>query len=379
MFQKILFANPGYTAFENYILGLKSRRILLVHGPSMCQLEIGSWLLGLNGKNGIELVEFTDFSPNPAIESAIKGADLCSQKKCDMIIACGGGSAIDVAKCIRLFVEIDTNKTDFIENLNPGKLNLLAIPTTAGTGSEATHFAVVYKNKQKLSIGEKSNIPQAVLLDARTLEKLPLKQKKSTYFDALCHAIESLWSIHATLESRTYAKEAVRLLMAGEYSYLSGNSDETVNMTMMLAAHYAGKAINISKTTAAHAMSYKLTELFGIPHGQSAALCLNALLPYMVESCWHNKENGLRELLAEINERIGGTQGTNLADTFHKLLERHNMFVELAVDNMEETLPLLVDSVNEERLKNHPLKLTKQDFVSCYSQILNGQRSRYGN
>ena len=372
MFQKIILANPDYAVFENYILGLQCKRILLVHGSSMYQLEIGKYLLSLNGKNGIELVEFTDFSPNPSIESTIKGAKLCKQKKCDMIIACGGGSAIDVAKCIRLFVEIDTDKTNFIEHLQPGKLKLLAIPTTAGTGSEATHFAVVYKNKQKLSIGEKDNIPQAVLLDARTLKNLPLKQKKATYFDALCHAMESLWSIHATPESRTYAREAIRILRAGENSYLSGAFDEAVNMSMLLAAHYAGKAINISKTTAAHAMSYQLTGLFDIPHGQSVALCLNSLLPHMVENSIQNKEINLWDILVEINEMLGGVKGTNLSDTFYKLLERHNMFVKLSLDNPDEMVSLLVGSVNEERLKNHPLKLTKQDFYSFYSQILSG-------
>ena len=379
MFQKIILANPDYAVFENYILGLRCKRILLVHGSSMYQLEIGQYLLSLNGKNGIELVEFTDFSPNPSIESTINGAKLCKQKKCDMIIACGGGSAIDVAKCIRLFVEIDTDKTNFIDHLQPGKLKLLAIPTTAGTGSEATHFAVVYKNKQKLSIGEKDNIPQAVLLDARSLEKLPLKHKKAACFDALCHAMESLWSIHATPESRTYAREAIRILMAGGHSYLSGQCDEAVNMSMLLAAHYAGKAINISKTTAAHAMSYQLTELFSIPHGQSAALCLNALLPHMVVNSRQSKETGLSELMSEINEMLGGLQETNLAGTFYKLLERHNMFVDLSVDNYEETLSQLVGSVNEERLKNHPLKLTKKDFASFYGQILSGQRRKHGN
>lgn len=371
MIQKIMFANPDYTDLEKYILKLNCNRILLVHGQSMYQLGIGKYLLSLSGKYGINLVEFTDFSPNPNIESAIAGAKICREKNCDMIIACGGGSAIDVAKCIRLFIETDTDKKDFIDNLHPGKLNLLAIPTTAGTGSEATHFAVVYRNQQKLSIGEKDNIPQAVLFDAQTLEYLPLKQRKATYFDALCHAIESLWSINATTESRAYAREAIGLLMAAESSYLSGVAREDVNLSMLLAAHYAGKAINISKTTAAHAMSYQLTELFGIPHGQAVALCMDVMLPHMIEASVSKKEKRLIEVIAEINMLLDKKQYTSLAVNFHEMMNQHKMYTKLPVNDFEQTLSALVNSVNEERLKNHPLELTKHDFVVFYNQILN--------
>ncbi len=370
MKQKLIFADDGYGQFLEYLKSLGAKRALLVHGSSMLKLDVGQVLLNLPELTGLEVVEFTDFAPNPAIESALKGASLCREKQCDMIIACGGGSAMDVAKCIRLFMEVDTDREDFLSDLKPGRLPFIAIPTTAGTGSEATHFAVIYKDGKKLSIAEKGNIPQTVLLDEKVLAGLPIRQKRATFFDALCHAIESCWSVNATEESRTYAKEALRLLIAAEPRYLSEQCAMADNISMLLAAHYAGKAINISKTTAGHAMCYKLTSSFGLPHGQAALLCLVELWPYMAEKDGADRE--LQGTFEEIAEAMGESTTVGAIAKLRKLATKHDMLKPLCPEADEEQIEELTGSVNVERLQNHPMKLAETDFQELYRRILKG-------
>ncbi len=375
MTQKIIMADNGYGQLLDYVRSLDCRKVMIVHGRSMSNLEIGRKLLALPDLLGIELVEFTDFAPNPQIESAVKGANICREHRCEAIIACGGGSAMDVAKCIRLFVEIDTTGTDFLAHLQPGRLPFIAIPTTAGTGSEATHFAVVYKDGQKLSVAEKGNIPQAVVFDAAVLNKLPMRQKRATFFDALCHAIESYWSMNATSESKFYAREAMKMLLSAEPQYLSSNVTLAENMVMLMAANYAGRAINISKTTAAHAMCYKLTSVLGLPHGQAAVLCLTCLWPLMVDKIKMlrgEQRKALEKVMGEISMAMGEDTIEGGIVKLKKLVVRHDMLLSKAARNDKVVISDLVNSVNIERLQNHPLKLTSMDFYDVYQKIIAG-------
>lgn len=372
--QTYILADKDYASLADYLRGLGCKKALLVHGKSMLNLAVGQFLLHLPDTLRVEVVAFTDFAPNPDIESAIAGAELCCKADCDLIIACGGGSAMDVAKCIRLFREVDTNRDDFLQELQPGKLPLMVIPTTAGTGSEATHFAVVYRDEQKLSVAEQDNIPQAVLWDADVLRSLPLRQKRAAYFDAFCHAVESYWSVNASGESRVYATEALRLLMAVEKNYLGKNANESANMLMLQAANYAGRAINISKTTAGHAMCYKMTGMFGLPHGQAAALCLDVLWPYMLKITQRNNLHDLQACLMEIAAILGEKDAASCTEKFHGMLCRHEMIPQWTIPDKEQAVDRLAKSVNAERLQNHPLKLEQADFKRLYGQLLAGVR-----
>ena len=186
------------------------------------------------------------------------GVEAFKASGCDTFLAVGGGSPIDVAKCIKHYSESDAP--------------LIAIPTTSGTGSESTHFAVVYENGNKLSVAAPNLLPDIAILEPSTLKNVPEYTRKATMLDALCHAIESHWAKKATDESRSYAEQAIALILRYKDAYLA-NTDEG-NAGMMEAANLAGQAINISTTTAAHAMCYKITSLYGFQHGHAAAICL---------------------------------------------------------------------------------------------------------
>ena len=370
MKQTFIIADERYAAFTAYLKSLGCRRALLVHGSSMKQLAIGQYLISLQACLGMEIVEFTAFSSNPDIESAVAGAAVCREQDCDLIIACGGGSAIDVAKCIRVFCESDMDAPEFWQHLRPGIIPFIAIPTTAGTGSEATHFAVVYQDGKKLSVAQPDNIPQAVVLDASVVVNLPLQQKRSTYLDAMCHAIESYWSVQATAESRVYAREALRLLCANK-AYLSGESNTSCCLAMLLAAHYAGKAINISKTTAAHAMCYVLTKRFNLPHGQAAALCLRHLWPYMLaelQTVTSAVQHNIKKSFSGIAEAMDCDSVEAAIEVFAQIVKSCELN---KLHNVEAvTVDELIDSVNIQRLQNHPLALKREDFRNLYQSIV---------
>ncbi|HOC99575.1 MAG TPA: phosphonoacetaldehyde reductase [Myxococcota bacterium] len=207
-------------------------------------------------------------------------------ERCSIIVAVGGGTVIDIAKIIGVAV---SNRLPALENLldNPaGFVNTvptICVPTTCGTGSEATHFAVVYSGGRKYSIAHQSMRPGIAILDWRFLVALPERIRNATVLDALSQAIESIWAKGSNDDSRQYAVEAVGSILRG----LDATTDADRLKSLQDGSYLSGKAIDISKTTAAHAISYPLTARFGIPHGIAVFLTLPGIaeLNYQVGLC----------------------------------------------------------------------------------------------
>lgn len=362
--QKIL---TSYSQLDTCLKNYKS--IMLVCGRSIQYLEINKYFESLEKRLQVEVVKFSDFHPNPTYDSVEKGVNIYHSKSCTAIVAVGGGSAIDVAKCIKLYATIPSDKCYLQQDILPNNIPLIVVPTTAGTGSEATRYAVIYYNGEKQSINDYSIIPSIVLIDATVLRTLPLFQKKVTMLDAFCHAIESFWSINSTDESKIYSEKAIQYIMNNYQGYLS-NTDEG-NSNMLLASNLAGKAINITETTAGHAMCYKLTSLYKIPHGYACALTVSVLWPYMnvnIDKCIDARGSGyLTTILDKIGQAMGyknAMEGANAFRHFIKMLDLPILVVKSENDYEE-----LTTSVNPVRLKNHPIVLTKQVINNLYHQI----------
>ena len=367
--QEILSAGENYAALDAYFERSGAKSILLVCDAAFPFLRIKTYFETLEARKGIRVVSFSDFQPNPLYESVVKGVALFHQEQCSLIAAVGGGSAMDVAKCIKLYSNMDSSENYLKQTIVPNDVPLLAVPTTAGTGSEATRYAVIYFNGEKQSVADASCIPGTVLFDASVLKTLPEYQKKATMMDALCHAVESFWSVNSNAESMEYSQEAIRTIMANKDSYLA--NEETGNANMLKAANLAGKAINITQTTAGHAMCYKLTSLYGIAHGHAAALCDKALIPFMMahpEQCIDQRGAAhLETVYAGIAEALGCPKA-QLAERFAEIVDS----LELQVPQMHspEDIDVLKTSVNPVRLKNHPVALTVEAIESLYQQIL---------
>ena len=372
MEQKIITRRENYKGLDDWIREAGCRKILMVCDDSIrFQKEFNAHLEEI-GKLGVKLIGFRDFQPNPLYENVQAGVKLFRKERCDAIIAVGGGSAMDVAKCIKLYSNLLGNgengawlEMDYV----PNDIPFLAMPTTAGTGSEATRYAVIYYDGRKQSVTSESFIPGAVLMDPNTLITLPPYQKKATMCDALCHAIESYWSVNSTDESKEYSRAAVRGIMEHMDSYLA-NTEEG-RLDMLMAANTAGKAINITQTTAGHAMCYKITSLFRSAHGHAALLCDWVLFQWMVgntDKCIDTRgEEYLKKTLDEIGVAMGCGDAASGADKLVEIFEKLELDVPAATNEEYEDLKT---SVNPVRLKNHPVQLTADTIDSLYHRIL---------
>ena len=260
-----------------------SAKILLVCDSSFPYLSI---------KSDIERVEvsyvvFDQFTPNPLYEDVCKGVELFNSAQCDTILAVGGGSSLDVAKCIKLYCKMDKDRLYMEQEYKDTGVKLVAIPTTAGTGSESTRYAVIYYDGKKQSVTHDSIVPDVAILEPKVLKSLPLYQKKCTMMDALCQGIESWWSVNSTDESKELSREAVETIMHWWHEFIFENTEASAE-AIMHAANLAGQAICITQTTAPHAFSYKITSLYKLPHGHAVAICLPEIWSYMlghIENC----------------------------------------------------------------------------------------------
>ena len=308
-------------------------------------------------------VTFEGFSPNPLYEQVREGIRAFNENRCDSIVAAGGGSALDVAKCIKLYCRIPLEQNFLQTEKHDTGIPLFAIPTTAGTGSESTRHAVIYYQGIKQSISHPSIVPDVAVLEPALLKTLPLYQKKCTMLDALCQAIESTWSVNSSNESKEFAREAITLIRNNWEKYIVNQSDEAAAL-ILKAANLSGRAINITATTAPHAMSYKLAALHQLPHGHAVAVCLPEVWEYM---------------LAHLDDCADSRGSAYLADTLASLPVSLEWFRQLMAQlelaspvspNASQELPMLLQSVNPERLKNNPVALTEQALSLIYKKIL---------
>ena len=375
MEQKIITAEKNFAAFDNWLDENSVRCLFLVCDSSIAFLtEIDSHLKELEKK--IKIVRFDDFRPNPEYESVVKGVKAFREAGADAVAAIGGGSAMDTAKCIRLYSNMEGNGEEgsFLkQEINPSGIPFLAVPTTAGTGSEATRFAVIYYEGKKQSVAHVSCIPATVMLDKNVLKTLPEYQKKSTMMDALCHAIESFWSVNSTDESKVYSRKAIEQIMLYMNGYLQNTPEG--NFGMLQAANTAGKAINITQTTAGHAMCYKVTSLFGVAHGHAAILCDRILFPWMLrntDKCIDKRgEVYLKGIFDDIAAAMGCTSREKAAEKLEDIFEALGLDVPEADESQFEELKV---SVNPVRLKNHPIKLDEETIDELYHKILRIKR-----
>ena len=351
-----------------------SKKVFLVSDSSYQFLNIKDYIEGLDFPH----VMFSEFTPNPRYEEVCKGIDLFHITKCDTLLAVGGGSAIDVAKCIKLAVLAKEGNDAIVPPLvntrvecDGSKLPFIAIPTTAGTGSESTHNAVMYYKGSKQTVTNDGILPDYAILEPSVLKTLPLYQKKCTMLDALCQGIESWWSVNSTPKSYNYSRKAIELIMANWRKYIFENDDGAA-ANVMLGANYGGRAINITATTAAHAMSYKITSLYKFPHGHAVAVCLPEIWEYMIghiDRCIDKRgQTYLTGIFDEISKAIGCQAPPEAIVKFRELLKEMELRKPISA-NFSSDINLLVSSVNPIRLKNNPVGLDEKAIKMIYCEI----------
>lgn len=317
--------------------------------------------------NGLDIIRFCDFSVNPKLEDALPGIELLTQFQPDMVIAVGGGSVIDMGKLITaLSAHPGSNYRSILKNssITASGPPLVAIPTTAGTGSEATHFAVAYMDQKKHSLAHRSILPDYAIIDPELMYNTSSYQTAVSGMDALCQAVESYWSVHSTVQSREFASQAIKIILASITDAVNKKTIES-RQEMARGANLAGKAIDMTKTTAPHAMSYALTTHYSIPHGHAVALILGKFFIINEANCdaLSDKRGKLHfsGILKELYALFDCRDGYDCADKWYHCMKAIGLEADISTFGVkdEKDYNLIIESVNPERLENHPVRLNR--------------------
>jgi alcohol dehydrogenase class IV len=230
----------------------------------------------------------------------------------------------------------------------------------------------MYYKGAKQTVTNDGVLPDYAVLEPSVLKTLPLYQKKCTMMDALCQGIESWWSVNSTEESYEYSRKTIELIMANWRKYIFDNDDEAA-ANIMLAANYGGRAINITATTAAHAMSYKITSLYHFPHGHAVAVCLPHIWKYMIghlDYCIDSRGmNYLEQIFNNISVAIGANNPVDAVSLFENMMQELEMGNPVS-DNLPSDILNLTSSVNPVRLKNNPVELSEHAIQELYQVII---------
>jgi len=321
-----------------------------------------------------------NFEPNPKKDDIFRILNEIRDLDYSAIIAVGGGSVIDVAKLIKCFIG-NAGKIDGVlhdgEVPTPSEVDLFVIPTTAGSGSEATHFAVVYDKGEKFSVAHPKLLPDASWILPSALVSMPKDVAASSAMDALCQGIESYWSIHSTVESKALAAEAIKLAWGNMLPAVLG-LDRAALALMGRASHLAGEAINITKTTAPHAISYALTAHFGIAHGHAVALMLPSILMFNegVTDVDVLDERGcvyVKSVLTDICRMIDCRDSSHAAVAIServKSLGLPNDLIALGINDSSDLNIIVENGFNPDRVNNNPRRLSESDLKVMLNTML---------
>ena len=282
------------------------KKALIVTGKASARLSgaLDDVLAVLPG----EYVIFDRVENNPSVETVIQGGALAKAEGCDYVLAIGGGSPLDAAKVMAVLAVNDAHPLELYQSgWKKRALPIVAIPTTAGTGSEVTQYAVltIEEEETKRGLGGPDLFPQVAYLDPKYTESLPLDVTVDTAVDALSHLVESYLSKRATAASDLVALQGLALWGTAIPALRQGTVDLQTRDALLLASSLGGIAIAQTGTTLVHALGYSLTYYDGLPHGRANAVCMRAYLEY-TQSVAPEKIDTVLELLELASVRAFG-------------------------------------------------------------------------
>lgn len=326
---------------------------------------------------GIEVIILDNTKAEPTYEEAQGVVDEFKKSKADFIVAIGGGSVMDTAKLASILATDEYSVKDLLENPNLGRkyVKTLMIPTTAGTGSEATPNSIVAVPEKELKVGivNEDMIADYVILDAEMINKLPRSIAAATGVDALAHAIECFTSKKANPFSNIFALEALDLIMNNIERACDDLNDLKAKNAMLIASFYAGVAITASGTTAVHALSYPLGGKYHIPHGVSNAMMLVPVMKFNELMC--------REIFSKVYDRVEKDGSLEAIEEKSKWIINRleeivkNLAIPISLKEYgvtKDDLEILVKSGIEVQrlLVNNMREVTPEDARALYMEIL---------
>ena len=347
---------------------------LIISGPHLTKMGHVKHCQGLLAAAGIASDAFTETEGNPSTETVAKAAEMYKSCGADFLVAFGGGSPMDVAKAVAVVAKFGGKITDYEgAGTVPGEpVPLIALPTTAGTGSEVTAAAVItdHSRNYKLTVFDAKLIPKAAILDPDFLTTAPAGIAAACGIDAMVHAIEAYISRAASPFSDAMAEKALELIGKNLRRYVANRTDLEAASGMLTGSLFAGIAFSWARLGDVHAMSHPVSAYFDVPHGVANAILLPTVMEFnaladdgkyeniydyiaLNPSSEYFEPQDLVELLKELNESLGIP--ACLAD------------VGVKADNFDA---MADDAMKSGNIAVNPRTTTKKDILALYQKAL---------
>lgn len=357
---------------------LRGRRALVVSDPVMEKLGRVEELQNLLAKADVTSATYTRVTGEPTDTMVEEGLKVLRNEQCDILVALGGGSPIDTAKAIAMLA---TNAGKVSDYMGQGKvqtrpLPLIAVPTTAGTGSEVSRFTIISdtKNDVKMLIGSPYLIPSVAIVDAEQTLSAPPRVTADTGVDAFCHAVEAYISRKAQPSTDLLALSAIRLISGNLRQAWANGQDLAAREAVMLGAMQAGLAFSNASVALVHGMSRPIGALFHVPHGLSNAM----LLPTVLEYTWPASPQRFKEIALAMGERVDGLTQVEAARSAVGAASRLcadlkiPTLAEYGVDlaKFREMMPKMAeDALISGSPANNPRTPGKQEIIDLYTRM----------
>ncbi|KGA98907.1 iron-dependent family alcohol dehydrogenase [Alkalihalobacillus alcalophilus ATCC 27647 = CGMCC 1.3604] len=323
---------------------------------------------------------FLEVEPEPAFSVIEKCKQMFNQNKHDGFIAIGGGSAIDTAKAVSAYATYTGVLTDLVgTNLVPEKgAPLIAIPTTAGTGSEVTNISILSDKEAQVKKGIVSDylLPDVAIVSPEMTRTMPASVTAASGIDALVHAIEAYLSVHASPITDSLALGAMKMIAKSLPKAYANPDDMKAREQMATASLMAGMAFGNAGVGAVHALAYPLGGRFNVAHGVSNALLLPFVMKWNKIACIDR----MKEIAEALGEQTNGMSENAAADlaieAMTRLCEQVNIPSSLkTIEISEEDLALMADdaSLIDRLLKNNPRRLSRNDIYAIYQEAYEGR------
>lgn len=362
----------------NILQGLSCQRPCLITDPTMVSLGYAQIIADILSLHEVELAIFSDVMPEPDDTSITKAVQMVAEGNFDSLIALGGGSAIDSAKAIALLATHGGEMRDYKvpHQVMQQSIPVIAVPTTAGTGSECTKVTIISDSKtsEKMLCMGPGLMPKAAIVDYKLSLTVPFRIAADTGIDALTHAIEAYVSKKANPYSDLQAIAAMKLIAPNLIQACEQPEKHEAKEAMMLGATLAGIAFSNASVTLVHGMSRPLGVHFHVPHGMSNAMLLPAVTEYSLSSA--------PEKYAQCAVHMGLTEVTDKIDDCHQKLIAFLQLLNtrLKVPSMsgfgilKAQYESLLDTMAEQAIAsgspaNNPLVPNKQSIKALYSNV----------
>jgi len=358
-------------------------KVFLAIDPFMKEIGLIKKIESYLSQEELKTLIYDEIQSNPPCNKIDEAAVLARKQRCDVVIGVGGGSAIDTAKAIAVVVGAGEGSWDYVQRTDhkvaqpaEATLPIIAVPTTSGTGSEATLYAVLTnpKIREKSTIIHPRVFPRVSIVDPELTISMPPALTALTGFDALSHAVESYINVNSNAYSELVALESIRLLSHNLPSAVANGENIEARSKVAWAATLAGMAISHAGTVLPHAVGQPISGLYNAPHGGTIAACFTKIMEYSFTS---NLEK-FAHIAEVMDESVKSLSTYQKAEKSIELLNQFSKDINLSVSFgdygvQREDVPKIVEIVLKgfkQDVDAHPRKVSKEEIENFYYECI---------